>query len=187
MGNRLSKIYTKTGDAGETGLSDGSRVKKDHVRIEAIGEIDELNSAIGVLLSYDLEADVQSLLHKIQNHCFNLGGELSLPGKELIDSTHIQLLETALDQINAQLKPLKEFILPGGTPAASYCHLVRAMCRRAERRAITLSNQEPVSKYILIYLNRLSDLFFVLARHINKSANQPESLWQSERINLATE
>lgn len=182
MGNRLSKIYTRTGDSGDTGLSDGSRVSKDHDRIEAIGDIDELNSAIGVLLSFQLWPEINALLQQVQNDCFDLGGELSLPGQELISANHAQKLESTLDVCNAQLPALKEFILPGGTSAAAYCHLCRTICRRAERRVVRLSRSETVSPHIKTYLNRLSDLLFVLARLINKQTGQAETHWKSARM-----
>ncbi|WP_455199706.1 cob(I)yrinic acid a,c-diamide adenosyltransferase [Kaarinaea lacus] len=181
MGNRLSKIYTRTGDKGTTGLSDGSRVNKDHARIKAIGDIDELNSVLGIVLARDLEAGIQDILINIQHDLFNLGGELSLPGHRLIGQQHVTDLEQQLDNLNENLEPLKDFILPGGTPAAAYIHLARTVCRRAERSLISLHNEVAVSEFILQYVNRLSDLLFVLARHINKQNGHPDILWQAER------
>lgn len=180
MGNRLTKIYTRTGDKGTTGLSDGSRVTKDHARIVAIGDIDELNSVIGIVLAQELELKIRDVLLNIQHTLFNLGGELSLPGHQLISQQHITYLENQLDTLNENLEPLKDFILPGGTNTAAYIHLARTVCRRAERELITLNNKEEVSEYILQYVNRLSDFLFVLARHINKHSGQPDILWQPD-------
>lgn len=177
MGNRLSKIYTRTGDKGTTGLSDGSRVAKDSIRINAIGSVDELNSVIGLVISGNADEDSNALLTEIQHKLFNVGGELSLPGHALIEEKDVTWLENQLDRLNENLEPLKDFILPGGTRAASYCHLARSICRRAERDLITLGHQEDVSPVIMQYLNRLSDLLFVLARHINKLENHPDVLW----------
>ncbi len=178
MGHRLSKIYTRTGDAGDTGLGDGSRVAKEAPRIEAIGEVDELNSQLGVLLSQALPDDIAEPLTRIQHHLFDLGGELSIPGREALQPTHVSWLETLLDRLNAELPPLKEFILPGGSPAAAQAHVARSVCRRAERRLFALHRQEPVSGPALGYLNRLSDLLFVIARCLNRHAGRPDVLWQ---------
>jgi len=180
MGNRLSKIYTKTGDKGTTGLSDGSRVSKDHMRITAIGAIDELNSTIGLILTACQDHEAKQLLTKVQHKLFNIGGELSLPGYELISESHVRWLEHRLDELNANLAPLKDFILPGGSPAAAYCHLARSVCRRAERDLVSLKTQEDVSEAILHYVNRLSDFLFVLARHINKQDGHPDILWDAK-------
>lgn len=180
MGNRLSKIYTKTGDKGTTGLSNGSRVSKDNIRIIAIGTVDELNSAIGLVISCNTDQDSNELLTQIQHRLFNIGGELSLPGHAMVEQSDVTWLENHLDRLNENLEPLKEFILPGGSRAASYCHLARSICRRAERDLITLGHQEDVSPVIMQYLNRLSDLLFVLARHINKQENHPDVLWNPE-------
>lgn len=177
MGNRLSKIYTKTGDNGSTGLSDGSRVSKDSIRIATIGSIDELNSTIGLVISCAPDDSIRALLTDIQHKLFNTGGELSLPGHKLINQSHIEWLENQLDKLNADLSPLKDFVLPGGTRAAAYCHLARSICRRAERELVALSKEEEVSPLILQYVNRLSDFLFVLARHINKQENQADILW----------
>ena len=179
MGNRLSKIYTRTGDKGTTGLSNGTRVGKDNTRIAAIGAIDELNSTIGLILSCSLGDDVKPLLVKIQHKLFNIGGELSLPGYALINDSHVRWLEHKLDELNAKLLPLKEFILPGGVQAAAYCHLARSVCRRAERDLVSLKSQEDVSDAIMQYVNRLSDFLFVLSRYINKQENHPDIFWDA--------
>jgi len=182
MGNRLSKIYTRTGDDGSTGLSDGSRVAKDSLRIEAIGCVDELNSAIGVLLSKELDEATRSILIGIQHKLFDIGGELSMPGSTVIDDEKTTALEKQLDAMNSKLPPLKEFILPGGTPAAAACHLARATCRRTERRLQILGHADTTNPASLRYINRLSDLLFVMARHINKAAGQSDIFWEHERI-----
>ena len=181
MGNRLSKIYTRTGDDGGTGLGDGSRTEKDSLRIEAIGTVDELNSAVGILLADPLSESVQSTLTDAQHTLFDLGGELCIPGTTVITEDSVATLEQALDALNADLPPLKEFILPGGSPAAAACHLARAICRRCERRVHSLSKAGPVNPAVLQYLNRLSDLLFVMARHLNRIAGIPDVLWQHER------
>ena len=181
MGNRLSKIYTRTGDDGSTGLGDGSRTEKDSLRVEAIGTVDELNSAIGILLCNPLSEPVQSTLVDVQHTLFDMGGELCIPGTTVITEDRVATLEQALDALNADLPPLKEFILPGGSPAAAACHLARAICRRCERRVHSLSKAGPVNPVALQYLNRLSDLLFVMARHLNKIAGMPDVLWQHER------
>ena len=179
MGNRLSKIYTRTGDKGTTGLGDGSRIAKDDSRIEAIGDIDELNSAIG-LLCCELANDdlLQSNLYEVQQNLFNLGGELSVPGYEMIQDSHISQLEQLLDTLNADLPPLKDFILPGGNRAASVCHLARSICRRAERRVVTLTGHCEVRPQCQGYLNRLSDLLFVAARGLARRDGGQEVLWK---------
>lgn len=181
MGHRLSKIYTRTGDQGTTGLSDGSRVDKDHARVEAMGDVDELNSLIGVLLTHELPAAVSSALTQVQNDLFNLGGELSIPGAAMMNAADATHLEQTLDTFNAELTPLKEFILPGGSAATAACHVARSVCRRAERRVVTLTKSEQVNPHTAIYLNRLSDLLFVTARYLNKCANTPEVLWQPRK------
>ena len=181
MGHRLSKIYTRTGDDGTTGLSTGTRVPKDSARVEAMGSVDELNSAIGVVLTHVLPADVRASLTRIQHELFDLGGELSLPGTTLIGGHAAARLEQELDAFNDTLPPLKEFVLPGGSPAAASCHLARAICRRAERDVVRLHGSEPVNPPILHYLNRLSDLLFVCARYLNAADKQPETLWRHER------
>jgi cob(I)alamin adenosyltransferase len=181
MGNRLSKIYTRTGDKGTTGLGDGSRVDKDHPRIEAIGSIDELNSLIGQLLVHELPETVQSVLTTVQHRLFDLGGELCLPGQQVITAGQVAFLEAVLDELNSGLAPLQEFILPGGCPAAAACHQARAVCRRAERRVHSLGKAEAVNEVTLQYLNRLSDLLFVMARYLNKEAGIADVYWQHER------
>ena len=181
MGNRLSRIYTRTGDDGSTGLGDGSRTEKDSLRVEAIGTVDELNSAIGILRANPLSESVHSTLTDIQHILFDMGGELCIPGMTVITDDRVTQLEQQLDALNADLQPLKEFILPGGSTAAAACHLARAICRRCERRAHRLSKAEPVNPVAIQYLNRLSDLLFVMARHLNKVAGKPDVLWQHER------
>ena len=181
MGNRLSRIYTRTGDDGSTGLGDGSRIEKDSLRIEAIGTLDELNSAIGVLLCNPLPESVQPALIAIQHTLFDLGGELCIPGTLVIADDRVTALEQTLDTLNADLPPLKEFILPGGSTPAAACHLARAVCRRCERRVHSLSRAESVNPVAMQYLNRLSDLLFVMARHLNKAAGKPDVLWQHHR------
>lgn len=179
MSNRLSKIYTRTGDKGTTGLGDGSRVDKDHVKIESIGTIDELNSVVGIILTESIQDRLKDLFSGIQHRLFDLGAELSLPtGNDRLQAVDVDQLEQALDHYNESLPPLKEFILPGGTPAAALCHLARTVCRRAERNMVTLNKLQPVSAISLAYINRLSDLFFVLARWLNKQDDQPDILWK---------
>ena len=181
MGNRLSKIYTRTGDDGSTGLGDGSRTEKDSLRVEAMGTVDELNCAIGVLLCEPLSEPLQSTLIEIQHTLFDIGGELCIPGATVITEDRTDTLEQQLDALNADLQPLKEFILPGGCAAAAACHLARAICRRSERRVHSLSKTGFVNRASSKYLNRLSDLLFVMARHLNKAAGRPDVLWQHER------
>ncbi|MBT8422664.1 MAG: cob(I)yrinic acid a,c-diamide adenosyltransferase [Gammaproteobacteria bacterium] len=183
MGNRLSKIYTRTGDDGTTGLGDGSRAPKDHVRVEAYGTIDELNSAIGVLIACDIEEAIAELLTDLQHRLFDLGGELCIPGSVAITAEHVAEVEAQLDDYNADLPPLKDFILPGGTPAGAACHMARAICRRAERRLCTLADAEDINPQAVHFVNRVSDLLFVLARVINNSAGDNEILWNSDRLN----
>lgn len=178
MGYRLSKIYTRTGDAGTTGLGDGSRSPKHSTRIAALGDVDEANSLIGVILCEVLPEDVRTLLIGIQHDLFDLGGELSIPGAVLLKSTQPAQLEAAIDHYNGDLQPLKEFILPGGTRAAALTHLARAVCRRAERAVVALAATETVSDCGRQYLNRLSDLLFVLGRWLNKAAGSGDVLWQ---------
>ena len=182
MGNRLSKIYTRTGDDGTTGLGDGSRVSKDSPRVEAYGTVDELNSAIGVLLATpEVPPGVAACLTEVQHELFDLGGELCLPGHRIITAGHVTRLEKSLDEFNDTLPPLKEFILPGGGPAAAACHLARAIARRAERRVWTLAKAESVSPEVAQYLNRLSDLLFVLARVLARHERGVEVLWRHDR------
>ena len=182
MGNRLSKIYTRTGDDGTTGLGDGSRVPKDSLRVEAYGTVDELNSAIGVLLATpEVPPAVAACLTEVQHELFDLGGELCLPGHHIITAGHVTRLEESLDEFNDALPPLKEFILPGGGPAAAACHLARAIARRAERRVWTLAKAESVSPEVAKYLTRLSDLLFVLARVLARHERGVEVLWRHDR------
>lgn len=181
MGNRLSKIYTRTGDDGSTGLGDGSRTGKDALRVEAFGTVDEANSAIGVLLAVNLPGDVARLLTRIQHQLFDLGGELCIPGHAAITDADIDGLEQQLDQYNDDLPPLREFILPAGGEAAARCHLARTIVRRAERCSVALSRAESVRPQALRYLNRLSDLLFVLARVLARADGHGEVLWQHAR------
>jgi cob(I)alamin adenosyltransferase len=182
MGNRLSKIYTRTGDDGTTGLGDGSRTPKEAPRIEAIGAVDELNSAVGLMLAVPaLPTPVTGLLLEVQHDLFDLGGELSIPGHTILRAAHISRLEQALDGFNDQLPPLQEFILPSGGPATAACHLARAIARRAERRVWTLSRTEAVASTLPQYLNRLSDLLFVLARVLVRHERGSEVLWRHDR------
>ena len=181
MGNRLSKIYTRTGDDGSTGLADGTRIPKDDPRVEAYGTLDELNSVMGLLLAEDLPPDIATALQPIQHELFDLGSEFCLPGYTAIAADHVQRLETTLDKFNESLPPLKEFILPGGSRAAALCHLARTVCRRAERRAWTLHKQHPQNLESIKYLNRLSDLLFVLARVIVRQGESQEVQWKHER------
>lgn len=181
MGNRLSKIYTRTGDDGTTGLGDGSRTQKDSLRVEAYGTIDELNSTIGLLIAQLDHADISSILLDVQHDLFDLGGELCIPGTELIGDHHTQRLENELDRLNADLPPLKDFILPGGSVAAAQAHLARTVCRRAERRVIALARHEEVNEPAIRYLNRLSDLLFVVSRTIARASGVGETLWDHDR------
>jgi cob(I)alamin adenosyltransferase len=187
MGNRLSKIVTRTGDDGSTGLADGARVPKESARIEACGTIDELNSALGVLLaSAELPAPMSAQLLEIQHDLFDLGGELAIPGSVVISARQVEGLEALVASWNAELPPLREFVLPGGGAAAANCHMARAICRRAERRCWALSRTEPLGPQALRYLNRLSDLLFVLARVLARRAVGSEVMWRSERVHPGT-
>ncbi len=177
MGHRLSKIYTRTGDKGTTGLGGGVRVDKDNARVEAFGTVDELNSVIGMLLTCTLPDAVRAVLDDVQHDLFDVGSELAQPGRTLIPASYAERLEHVLDGFNADLPPLKEFILPGGGIAAAHCHLARTVCRRAERRVVTLGKSEEINNESLRYLNRLSDLLFVVARVLAR-ADQGEVLWQ---------
>jgi cob(I)alamin adenosyltransferase len=181
MGYRLSKIYTRTGDDGTTGLGDGSRTGKDSLRIEAGGTVDELNSVLGQVAAYVLPDDIGREITDIQHDLFDMGAELCVPGRAAIDGAQVQRLEECLDRLNAELEPLREFILPGGTPAAAACHLARTVCRRAERRVVSLTRQESVNTNTLCYLNRLSDLLFVMARSLNRAEGVGDVLWQRGR------
>lgn len=181
MGNRLSKIYTKTGDDGSTGLGDGSRVAKDSARVTAYGTVDEANSAIGLILACDMQDDVREILLSVQHHLFDLGGELCIPGHSAIFDEDITQLEKTLDKFNADLPALKDFILPGGGMAASHCHMARTITRRAERETVTLSHHDAVRPEAIRYLNRLSDLLFVLARVLARASGHGEVLWNHQR------
>ena len=181
MGNRLSKIATRTGDGGTTGLGDGSRTDKDSVRIHSIGEVDELNSHIGLLLCEDMPADLREELVTIQHDLFDLGGELCIPGYQMITEAHVERLDTLLAKYNATLPALTEFILPAGSRAASQAHVCRTVCRRAERAIVTLGKTETIHEHPRQYVNRLSDLMFVLSRVLNRFGGGSDVLWQHER------
>ena len=182
MGNRLSRIYTRTGDDGTTGLGDGTRVRKDHARVEAYGTVDEANSAIGMILAVPgLPAEIARCLTQIQHDLFDLGGELCIPGTQAIKAERVAELEQVLDRFNDPLPALKDFILPGGGPAASACHLARTIVRRAERRVWSLSESESIHVEVPRYLNRLSDLLFVIARVLARHEHGSEVLWRHDR------
>lgn len=185
MGNRLSKIYTRTGDDGSTGLADGSRVAKSALRIEALGTVDEVNSHLGMLIEL-LPADdeLTPLLKRIQHHLFDLGGEFAIPGSQMITDTHIEWLEQSLDGYNNSLPPLKNFILPGGSQPAAQCHLARAVCRRAERVVVALAAEETINPGARQYLNRLSDVLFVIARVLARRQGAQEVLWEQSESRL---
>ncbi|PND38870.1 ATP:cob(I)alamin adenosyltransferase [Paucibacter aquatile] len=186
MANRLSNIATRTGDDGSTGLGDGSRVPKDHLRVQAMGDVDELNSNLGVLLAEPLPEDVRELLVTIQHELFNLGGELCMPGYELLKEGAVLRLDQALAHYNAALPRLKEFILPAGTRSAAIAHVCRTVARRAERAVVTLAASETINAAPRQYLNRLSDLLFVLARVLNRAnldgLGGDDIYWHSERL-----
>ena len=181
MGNRLSKIYTRTGDDGSTGLGDGTRVGKDSARVTAYGTVDEANSAIGVLLAAQVPDPIRDLLTTVQHQLFDLGGELCIPGHAAINDADVTALENALDGYNADLPPLREFILPGGGDAAARCHLARTIVRRAERETVALARVESVRPQPVRYLNRLSDLLFVISRVLARADGQGEVIWKHER------
>ena len=187
MGKRLTQIATRTGDDGTTGLGDNTRVPKNSLRVQAMGEIDELNSHIGLLLCEELPADVRSLLVEIQHQLFNLGGELSIPGFELLKAEAVLALDQALAEYNGQLPRLQEFILPGGSRAASQAHVCRTVARRAERALVALGASEPLREAPRQYLNRLSDLMFVLARVLNRVNGGDDVYWKSERLQRSGE
>jgi cob(I)alamin adenosyltransferase len=178
MANRLTKIYTRTGDGGTTGLADGARVPKDSPLIEAIGAVDELNSLLGVLLAEALPDEIRSCLTDVQHDLFDLGGELSRPGHAIVTEAYVSRLERSLDGFNKELPPLKDFILPGGSRAAALAHVARTVCRRAERRLVTLARKKTTPPCAVRYTNRLSDLLFVLARVLNRAADRGDVLWQ---------
>ena len=182
MGKRLTQIATRTGDDGTTGLGDNSRVHKHHLRVQAMGDVDELNSFLGLLLCESLPDEVRSLLVEVQHQLFNLGGELSIPGFELLKEEAVQALDDALAHYNAQLPKLEEFILPAGTRGASLSHVCRTVARRAERAVVALGNEEAIGDAPRQYLNRLSDLMFVLARVLNRLDGGDDVYWKSERM-----
>jgi len=181
MGHRLSKIVTRTGDAGTTGLGDGTRVAKDSARIEAIGSVDELNAALGVLLAEPLPDEIADCLTEVQQDLFDLGGELSIPGYSAVRDAHVDRVEQAIGRFNEGLSPLKEFILPGGTRAASLAHVARTVCRRAERTLVHLGASTTVADPVRRYMNRLSDLLFILSRVLNREAGRADVLWRKDR------
>ena len=181
-GNRLSKIVTRTGDAGTTGLGDGSRTTKDSLRIDAIGEVDELNSSLGLLLCEELPARVRAALLDIQHDLFDLGGELAMPDYQALQEAEVERLEAAIDLWNEELGPLRNFILPGGSRAVALAHVCRSLARGAERRCQHLNALEPLAGVGLAYINRLSDLLFVLARVLNRIDGGDDVYWKSERL-----
>jgi cob(I)alamin adenosyltransferase len=181
MGNRLSKISTRTGDDGTTGLGDGSRTGKDSLRIHALGDVDELNSFVGLLLCEDMPAEMREELVSIQHDLFDLGGELCIPGYQMIKDEHVARLDALVERYNADLPMLKEFILPAGSRAASLAHVCRTVCRRAERSIVALSSSDTINPQPRKYVNRLSDLMFVLSRVLNRHAGGSDVLWQHER------
>jgi cob(I)alamin adenosyltransferase len=186
MGNRLTQIATRTGDNGTTGLGNNQRVSKNSLRVHAMGEVDELNSNIGVLLCEDMPADVRDVLVEVQHQLFNLGGELSIPGFELLKEEAVAALDAALEKYNAQLPKLEEFILPAGTRGAAHAHVCRTVARRAERACVALGNEESINDTPRQYLNRLSDLMFVLARVLNRMNGGDDVYWKSQRMGQGT-
>ncbi|MFZ6770381.1 cob(I)yrinic acid a,c-diamide adenosyltransferase [Undibacterium sp. Di26W] len=181
MGNRLSKIATRTGDAGTTGLGDGSRIAKDALRVHAMGDVDELNSQIGVLLCEDMPEQMKHELVSIQHDLFDMGGELCIPGYTMITEAQVTRLDALLEKYNADLPPLKDFILPGGSRAAAIANVCRTVCRRAERAIVSVGNAEVINDAPRQYMNRLSDLLFVLSRVLNRYAGESDVLWEKER------
>jgi cob(I)alamin adenosyltransferase len=186
MGQRLTQISTRTGDNGTTGLGNNQRVSKNSLRVHAMGEVDELNSHIGVLLCEDMPQEVREVLVEVQHQLFNLGGELSIPGFELLKAEAVAELDTALTTYNAQLPKLEEFILPAGTRGASLAHVCRTVARRAERATVALGNEESLNDTPKQYLNRLSDLMFVLARVLNRLNGGDDVYWKSQRMSQAS-
>ena len=182
MGNRLSEIVTKTGDDGKTSLADGKRIDKSSLRLCAVGEVDELNSLLGVLEAGGVSNDISGYLRNIQHRLFDIGGELAVPGNAAISPESTERLEELIQVYNEDLPPLKEFILPGGMMSASLCHLARSVCRRVERTLVDLGHHEYVNPETLKYINRLSDLLFVLARTLNHEKDNHEVYWDSERL-----
>ncbi|MDN5938843.1 MAG: cob(I)yrinic acid a,c-diamide adenosyltransferase [Salinisphaera sp.] len=180
MGHRLSKVYTRTGDDGSTGLGDGSRAPKDSPRVAAYGTTDELNCVLGLVLAEDLPEAVRTCLLRVQHELFDLGGELCVPGRDVIDAADVTRLEQDLDGFNESLPPLKDFILPGGGRAGAACHLARTVCRRAERELVTLARQESVNEHSRRYLNRLSDLLFVVCRVLGRASGSGEVIWEHQ-------
>ena len=181
MSRKHATIYTRTGDGGETGLSGGKRVHKDCPQVQAIGDVDELNCAIGMVLAQDIPDDLREIILQVQHQLFNLGAELNCAQLNLISEDMVMQLERHIDDYDSQLPPLKNFILPGGGHAASLCHLARAVCRRAERSVVTVSGQQQTNANIQIYLNRLSDFLFVVSRYLSKCAGQKEIPWLGQR------
>lgn len=176
--NRISRVVTRSGDQGQTGLADGSRVSKDSARIDAIGQVDELNSVIGLVISEGLPEKMRQELQAIQNELFNIGGELAVVKTSLITEEKLVVVEKLAEEYNQELPPLRDFILPGGTKTAALCHLARSVCRRAERAVVALGKQENISPVLYQYLNRLSDLLFIVARVANKMANESDIFWK---------
>jgi len=181
MAHRLSKIATRTGDAGDTGLGDGTRVPKDSARVQTLGDIDELNSAIGVVLAEDVPPAMRAALEQVQQDLLDLGGEVSIPDHAMVGEEHVARLDARLEEWNRDLAPLREFILPGGSRAAAAAHLARTVCRRAERSLVALGRREPVGERARQYLNRLSDLLFVAGRTLNRHAGRPDVQWRHDR------
>jgi cob(I)alamin adenosyltransferase len=181
MTDRLNRIVTRTGDDGTTGLGDGSRVGKDALRVEVMGNLDELNSALGAVLAEPLPEHVRTALRTVQNDLFDLGGEICIPGRSALWDAHVEELDRRIEALRETLAPLREFVLPGGTRAGAACHLARAVCRRAERSLVALGRTESVSALSIQYLNRLSDLLFCAARRINVEADEPEITWNPGR------
>ena len=184
MGNRLTRVYTRTGDAGSTGLADGSRRAKNDRRLHCMGEIDELNACLGLALSALDDGSIQQALFAVQHDLFDIGAELCQPGKELIDETYVSALENLADEFNSDLPPLKEFILPGGSPAAAGIHLARTVCRRVERGLVSLAEQEAVNEHTRQYINRLSDLLFILSRAQSQQEDGGDVYWNSKYSRL---
>lgn len=180
MGNRLSSIVTKTGDSGTTGLADGSRLPKTDIRVICLGDTDELNASIGVAISHLEDDEIRGLLSAVQHDLFDIGAELSQPGKSLISEVHIDAIESATERLNAELPPLKEFILPGGSPGVAHLHLARTVCRRTERSLVNLAEQQPCNALTQRYVNRLSDMLFVMSRSAARSADGAEVYWRSK-------
>jgi cob(I)alamin adenosyltransferase len=178
MANRLTKIVTRTGDDGTTGLGDGSRVRKDALRVEAMGNLDELNCAIGCVLAEALPEEIHALLTSIQNDLFDLGGEVCIPGRSALWNAHVERLDRRVESLREPLPPLRDFVFPGGTRAGAACHMARAVCRRAERSLVALGAAEGVSELSVQYLNRLSDVLFLAARTINAAEGHPETIWR---------